>query len=111
MTNNLLSLPEKERPTAIIAFNDLVAFGALHALRTAGLKVPQDISVIGFDDIAMAAYTNPPLTTVSHPKYRMGRLSVQTLAESMNGSANIKGRFTLLECPLILRESTAPCAE
>ena len=74
--------------------------------------MPQDISVIGFDDIIMAAYTNPPLTTVSHPKYRMGQLAVQTLTDELNsGTTNVRGGFALLECPLVLRESTALCIE
>lgn len=112
ITNNLLILPEKERPTAIIGFNDQIAIGTLHALRLAGLRVPHDISVVGFDDVTMAAYTNPSLTTVSHPKYRMGQLAVQTLAnELIHGIESVRGGFTLLECPLVLRESTALCSE
>lgn len=109
--SNLLTLPEKERPTAIFAFNDLIAIGALHAIRTSGLKVPEDISIIGFDDIAIAAFTNPSLTTVAQPKYRMGQLSVQKLYELINGNVRLNGGLVLLECPLILRESTAPCPE
>jgi len=109
--SHLLSLPEQERPTAIIAFNDLIAIGALHAARISGLRVPQNISVIGFDDITMAAYTNPPLTTVAHPRYRMGQLAIQKLAELLNGTKSVHGGFTLLECPLIVRESTGSCPE
>ena len=108
-TNSLLALPEEERPTAIIAFNDLIAIGALHAIRTAGLSVPQDISVIGFDDIAMAAYTNPALTTVSQPKYRIGQLSVKKVYDLIHGHVETEGSSISLECPFILRESTAPC--
>lgn len=111
LTSNLLSLPESERPTAIIGHNDLVAIGALHAIRLARLRVPDDISVVGFDDISMAAYTNPPLTTVTHPKYRMGQLSVQMLVDQLNDVESITGGVTMLECPLVLRESTAPCTE
>jgi LacI family transcriptional regulator len=110
--SKLLNLPREERPTAIIAFDDLIAIGALHAIRTAGLQVPGDISVIGFDDIAMAAYTNPPLTTVAQPKYRMGQLSVKKLFEMINGRNDLQeGGFTLIECPLVARQSTAPCPE
>ncbi len=109
LTTNLLNLPKSERPTAIIGHNDLVAIGALHAIRQAGLRVPHDISVVGFDDIGMAAYTNPPLTTILHPKYRMGQLAVQMLMNLMNDVESITGGVTVLECPLVLRESTAPC--
>ena len=58
--SNLLSLPPETRPTAIMTFNDLIAIGALHAIRLAGMQTPRDISVMGFDDIAIATYTNPP---------------------------------------------------
>ncbi|MCP4400963.1 MAG: LacI family transcriptional regulator [bacterium] len=111
LTSNLLNLPESERPTAIIGHNDLVAIGALHAIRLAGLRVPDDISVVGFDDISMAAYTNPPLTTVTHPKYRMGQLAVQILVDQLNNVESLTGGVTMLECPLVLRGSTAPCVK
>ncbi len=64
MANNLLHLPS--RPTAIIVLNDLLAIGALHAIRMAGLSVPGDMSVVGFDNIHLSSYTNPPLTTECH---------------------------------------------
>ncbi len=107
--NTFLALPEDERPTAIIAFNDLIAIGVLRAIRMAGLHVPDDISVVGFDDIAMAAYTAPPLTTVAQPKFRLGQGAVQKLARLMRDEAEMGGGSTLLECPLVLRESVAPC--
>ena len=104
----LLALPLAERPTAIIAYNDIMALGVLHAIRIHRLRVPEDISVIGFDDIAMAAHTNPPLTTLAQPKYRMGRLAMQTLRRMMQGYPPPEEGFTLMESPLIVRESTAP---
>lgn len=106
---SLLDLPQNERPTAAIAFNDIIAVGALHAVRAAGLRVPQDISVIGVDDISMAAYTQPPLTTIGQPKYRMGKLAVQTLRRISEGKFNLGNNCTLLESPLIVRESTTVC--
>ncbi len=108
VVGNLLTLPPQKRPTGIVAFNDLIAIGALHAIRTSGLSVPDDISVIGFDDIAMAAHTNPPLTTISQPKYQIGQLSVKKLYDLMQGNPASNGDFLFLECPLIVRESTAP---
>ena len=105
----LLDLPKDERPTAVIAFNDIIAVGALHAARDRGLCVPQDISVIGVDDIALAAHTYPPLTTISQPKYHMGKLAVQTLCRMSDGRISMSNNCTLLETPLIVRESTAPC--
>jgi DNA-binding LacI/PurR family transcriptional regulator len=105
----LLDLPEQERPTAVIAFNDIIAVGALHAVRGYGLRVPQDISIIGVDDIALAGHTYPPLTTISQPKYHMGKLAVQTLLRMSEGRINMSNNCTLLETPLIVRESTASC--
>lgn len=103
----LLALPPRERPTAVIAYNDMMALGILHAIRAHHLRVPEDISVVGVDDIAMASHTNPPLTTIAQPKYRMGRLAMQILERGMNGQPPPDNGYTLLESPLIVRESTA----
>lgn len=105
---NLLAAAGDNLPTAVVVYNDLMALGALHAIRNHGLRVPDDISVIGFDDIAMAAHANPPLTTISQPKYRMGRLAVQLL-RAMRRRDPIPGEgYTLMESPLMIRESSAP---
>ena len=106
----LLELPKQERPTAIIAFNDIIAVGALHAIHNYGLSVPEDISVIGVDDIALAAHSYPPLTTINQPKYHMGKLAVQTLQRMSEGRMSIINHCTLLETPLIVRESTGLCS-
>ncbi|HCI79991.1 MAG TPA: hypothetical protein DHW02_09890 [Ktedonobacter sp.] len=105
----LLTLPEDRRPTAIIAYNDIMAFGALHALRTHGLHVPDDISVVGCDGLLMAAHCNPPLTTIDQPKYTMGRLAMQTLRQILNNQQSLMGGYTLMESHLIIRESSGPC--
>lgn len=107
IASSVLSLPAGKRPTALLAFNDLIAIGAIHAARTFRLAVPQDISIVGFDDIYLAAHTNPPLTTVAQPKYQIGQLAVQKIANSLKGQEMERRGFTLLECPLIVRESTA----
>jgi len=104
----LLAMPAADRPTAALAYNDMMAMGALHAIRAHHLRVPQDISLVGFDDIAMAAHTNPPLTTVDQPKYRMGKLAMRMLRQLMQGQAIPGDGYTLVESPLIVRESTAP---
>ena len=106
----LLALPAAERPTAVLAYNDIMALGALHAVRAHHLRVPEDISVVGFDDIAMAVHTNPPLTTIDQPKYRMGRLAMRILRQAINGQTTVGEGYTLVESPLIVRESTAPLA-
>jgi DNA-binding LacI/PurR family transcriptional regulator len=106
--SSLLALPPADRPTAVIVYNDIMALGALHAARAQHRRVPEDISVIGFDDIAMAAHTNPPLTTVSQPKYRMGRLAMQLMRRMIQGQPPPGEGYTLMESPLIVRESTGP---
>lgn len=108
VTGNVLQLPPEDRPTAILAFNDLMAIGALHAVRSAGLSVPEDISVVGFDNIFITPHTNPPLTTVAQPKYQIGQLAEQKISNVLNGYDAETGGVTMLECPLVVRESTAP---
>jgi DNA-binding LacI/PurR family transcriptional regulator len=105
---SLLELPVADRPTGVLAFNDLVAFGALHAVRVSRMRVPEDMSVIGVDDITVAAHAFPPLTTIGLPKYQMGKLAVQTLNEMRDGDVTNMGGCTVLESPLIVRESTGP---
>jgi LacI family transcriptional regulator len=107
-TSALLALPPENRPTAVIAYNDIMALGALHAARALHLRVPDDISVVGFDDIAMAAHTDPPLTTISQPKYRLGRLAMQLARRLMRGQPSPGEGYTLMESPIIVRESTGP---
>jgi LacI family transcriptional regulator len=109
-TRSLLTLPPDARPTAILAFNDIIAVGALRAIYMAGLRAPDDISVIGADDVALAAHTIPALTTISQPTYRIGQLTVQKMADLLQG-VPLSNDLTLLECPLIVRESTAPCPQ
>lgn len=106
--STLLALPVADRPTAVITYNDLLAFGALHAMRVHGLSTPDDLSVVGCDGIALSAHSNPPLTTIEQPKYRMGRLAMQLLHRQLSGENKAGGGYTLMESPLIIRESTAP---
>ena len=72
-------LASGERPRALICLNDRIAFGAYQALTAAGLTVPDDVSVVSFDDSPLAAWLRPPLTSVSIPYLEMGRLAVETL--------------------------------
>jgi DNA-binding LacI/PurR family transcriptional regulator len=103
--SGLLELPE--RPTAVLASNDLTAIGALQAVRNYGLHVPEDISLIGFDDIALAASTDPPLTTVNVSRVRVAEAAFNSLFELIDGEPEI-GREVLVETKLVIRESTAP---
>jgi LacI family transcriptional regulator len=94
--------------TALFAFNDISALGAIRALREAGRKVPEDVSVIGFDDIQSAAYQNPGLTTIRQPLREMGMTAAATLVQRI--SAPKKADFPksiVVEPELIVRGSTA----
>jgi DNA-binding LacI/PurR family transcriptional regulator len=90
-----------------VAYNDLTAIGALRALRRAGIGVPEAMSVVGFDDIDLAAWTDPPLTTVRQPTDALGRWAVEHLAELLAGrGAGGASPPVLLEPELVVREST-----
>lgn len=104
----LLALPPSDCPTAAIAYNDLMALGVLHAIRAHHLRVPEDISVVGTDNIEIAAHANPPLTTITQPKYQMGRMAMQVLRRMIQGHPPPEDGYTLMESALIVRESTAP---
>ncbi len=103
----LLALPPATRPTGVITYNDLMALGVLHAIRAHHLRVPEDISVIGVDNISMAEHANPPLTTITQPRDRIGRLAMQMLRRMIEGYAPPEESYLLIECPLTIRESTA----
>ena len=94
-------------PTAIFASNDVMAMGAMDAVRSHGLRVPEDISIIGFDDIPQAALVHPALTTVRQPLEQMGRVATQMLLDLLK---NPEERSYRLELPteLVIRDSTAP---
>ena len=97
-----------KRPSAILVYSDFLAIGVMHAVQTLGLRVPEDISVVGFDNNCFSPYMNPALTTVAHPQQHMGHLAIKKVHEMLNGQAAEQEGFTLLECPLIVRESTGP---
>jgi LacI family transcriptional regulator len=102
-------LARGEKFTALFAFNDVSAIGAIRALQEAGLTVPDDVSVLGFDDIYAAAYHNPALTTVKQPLFEMGRLAAKTLLDRLtNGSDTETPHELPVEPQLIIRSSTGP---
>jgi LacI family xylobiose transport system transcriptional regulator len=96
-----------ERPTAIFAGNDLAALGVLRAAREAGLRVPEDLSVVGFDDIQLAEWTTPSLTTVRQPLIEMAAVAVRILLDTAKSGEPL-GRRVELATDLVVRESTAP---
>ena len=90
-------------PTAVFCYNDLTAIGAIRAIKKRGLGVPQDVSVVGFDDIPFAEFIDPPLTTVRQHRYTMGRLATEMILQLLSGhspEANI-----YLKGALVVRES------
>ncbi len=100
-----------EPPTAIMCFNDMMAFGLLRGLQEAGWTIPHDCSVAGFDDVAIAAYTHPPLTTFDQPKYRLGaeavRLLMHLLALPPARQQTVPPQVIVLRGRLLVRASTA----
>jgi len=93
-------------PTAIVAGNDLTAIGVLHRAYDGGLRVPEDLSVVGFDDILFAEYTQPALTTVSVPRIEIGRVAFQALW-TMMADPSRTGREFRVGTKLITRQTTA----
>ena len=106
IARELLNHPDP--PTAIFACNDLMAFGVVGAAAEAGLSVPGDLSVAGFDDIHLAAYFNPPLTTVAQPRAEMGTAAVRILLERMRDRSLPRRRPVLMNPTLVVRRSTGP---
>ncbi|MEA3350710.1 MAG: LacI family DNA-binding transcriptional regulator [Chloroflexota bacterium] len=98
-------------PTAIMCFNDMMAIGAIKALREAGKCVPIDFSVVGFDDVPFSAYTYPTLTTFEQPKYQLGYEAAQMMYKFLQSQSDMnsaKGQTLMLRGELIVRETTAP---
>ena len=94
-------------PTAIVCFNDKVAVGVLHAAAARGIRVPQDLSVVGFDDIDVASAATPQITTVRQPLQEMGRMGVTMLMRVLNGH-EAEALHIELATELVERSSTAP---
>ena len=103
-TGRLLDRPD--RPTALVASNDLLALGAMRAATVRGIEVPRQLSIIGFDDIDAAGFTTPPLTTLRHRQGAVGRHLVTQLLAVIQDPASIEP--VELQPELILRGSTAP---
>ncbi|MFN8466077.1 MAG: LacI family DNA-binding transcriptional regulator [Caldilineaceae bacterium] len=102
----LFALPDP--PTAIFAGNDLMAIGVLAAARDAGIAVPDDLSIVGFDDIHLAGYINPPLTTVAQPKYELGVIAAELLLARL-AKPDMPPQRRLLQAQLVVRQSTTAC--
>ncbi len=93
-------------PTAVFVCNDLMSIGALSAAHEAGVRVPQDLSLIGFDDIELARFASPALTTIAQPKQRIGIVAVDMVLERIQGG-RVKARQVILQPQLVVRNSTS----
>lgn len=100
-------LAQKNRSTAVFTHNDIVALGAMRAIYDAGLRVPDDLSVVGYDDISAAPYLVPPLTTIRSPKAEMGALAAMTILRLVQDPESTSPRTTMLPVELVVRGSTA----
>jgi len=97
------------RPTAVFALADSIAVGVLHAAAYLDLRVPEDLSVVGFDNISLAAFVIPPLTTVAQPIYAIGEAAVRILLHQLQ-DPGAAPETVMLNTELVVRQSTAPCA-
>ncbi|HEX8146107.1 MAG TPA: LacI family DNA-binding transcriptional regulator [Pyrinomonadaceae bacterium] len=100
----LLSL--RKRPTAVFARNDFTAVGAMSAAKEAGLRIPQEIAVVGYDDVPLAAHTSPPLTTVRQPTREQGRVAAEALVRRMESAETPAREERVMPCELVVRAST-----
>jgi LacI family transcriptional regulator len=97
-------LEQESRPTAILAGNDMMAFGAIYAARQMGLRIPQDLAVVGFDDVQLSAFFHPGLTTVEIPRYQMGLGAMEMLIDLIAG--NRFDRMRWFKTRLVVRDSS-----
>jgi LacI family repressor for deo operon, udp, cdd, tsx, nupC, and nupG len=103
-------LAHPDPPTAVFASNDEMAMGFIRTVKDAGLGIPGDVSVVGFDDIEYARYFDPALTTMHQPRAELGRLAAESIVARMTGAAKSIPLRTRLKCSLVVRDSAAePC--
>jgi DNA-binding LacI/PurR family transcriptional regulator len=103
-------LLERQKPfTALFAYNDISAIGAIRAIQEHGLRIPQEVSVVGFDDIPWAAFHTPSLTTVQQPLVRMGRMAAEALLRMIELNGEHSSEIAV-EPTLVVRESTGPAS-
>ncbi len=95
-------------PTAIVFYNDLAAIAGIRTLLDRGVRVPEDVSVAGFDDLEISELVTPPLTTMSQPRTEMGRSATQLLLQLLRGEAGDRRLRIDMACTLVVRRSTAP---
>jgi DNA-binding LacI/PurR family transcriptional regulator len=107
--DHFINLPE--RPTALVCFNDMIAVGVLKSLQQRGIRVPEEFSITGFDNIVFSNYTNPPLTTFDQPKRFIGQKAAELILNLLDTTTRIhvpEQKIQVLKGKLLVRESTAP---
>lgn len=107
--SQLLALPKP--PSAVFICNDVMAIGAMGSIRSVGLRIPEDVSIVGFDNIGQASATWPPLTTIAQPIEQMARIATELLIRRLTGSADPERRRIVLEASLVIRGSCAKYEE
>lgn len=112
-SRELFALPPGQRPTAVFAHSDITAYAVMKAAADAGLRIPEDVSVVGFDDIESAGQVPPPLTTIRQPFFEMGIRAAEILMDRLSGSAPATGEAAdpvreQLPTSLVIRQSCAP---
>jgi LacI family transcriptional regulator len=100
-------LDRSDRPTAIFAASDEIALGVMEEARRRSIRIPDDLSIVGFDDTFLASRSTPPLTTVAQPLLEMGRVATRSLAQMINNDV-VSTRHIELATRLVVRDSTAP---
>ena len=95
----------RDRPTAIFAVNDLIALGAIQAAASRQIRIPEELSIVGFDDIPMASHSTPALTTIAQPRSELGRLAAEFLITRLRDK-QAKPQSVRLDCSLVERAST-----
>jgi DNA-binding LacI/PurR family transcriptional regulator len=109
--HRMIQLPAEQLPTAVMTFDDEFAIHVLNALSHYGLSVPKDVSVVGFDNIPMAAHTSPPLTTIDVPKYRIGKQLIVLLQQLIENEGGAPVGQVTVEGSLLVRGSTGPARD
>lgn len=99
-----------QRPEAIFSVNDVMALGTMKALEEEGFRIPEDVAVIGFDDIELAALSKPSLSSVAQPKYETGKIAAELLFEQIEGSPS-RGKYYSVEPNLVIRQTTLKVKE
>ena len=107
MVKNLLKLSKEERPTAIFAYDDIIALNLILALQNAGISVPEDISVAGFDNISMGELASVPLTTVAADTARLGEVAIEVIQNKLKHNNKKEVSNITLLSELFVRDSTA----